>query len=241
MGNKDSSLATPQKTAHQTLSENDQVEPLLISEHKKEVPKIRMSSNVGVDTVLPIEKQKMLLDQAISELENRLSERKYPYKLVVKFNADGTRASITMKRGNIFILGWTFIVGACILGIIVQRCLYPWFRWNLFAEVDSNGRITMKFHNARGRIALCLTCILTSCVLAYFSNEEYKSVRQSTFDAMQDSAKEFFAAENLNCGAPTVTDKSKDNLKDFFVENDEVDESDFLNEGMGVNNVSNAV
>lgn len=230
MGNKQSSPQA-QAQAAPLLSGDEKVDE---SKQKNEPPVVlQMSSEVAGGGNLTLGKQKELLDQALRELEKRLSERKHPYKLVVKFNADGTRASVTMKRGNVLILGWSFIVGACILGIILQRFLYPWFRWNMFVEVDKKGRIMMKFHNAKGRIALCLTCILTSCVLAYFSNEEYKNIRQTSFDAMQESTKVFSVKEGLGTNFPAIVDMSKENLKELFVgEDDSIDENNFLEAGM---------
>lgn len=172
----------------------------------------------------------VLLAQALEETEMQLLDRKFPYKMKVKYSEDGTRASVVMRRGNCLVITWTFIMGFCILGIICQKCLFPWFRWDMYIVCDPRGKLTMKFHANRGRLMICITCILTSWVLAYFSNEEYKDVRKITFDACQTASNIYFGDEEDF----VINDLSHENIQDmFFDRSEKLSEEEFLKKDDG--------
>ena len=77
---------------------------------------------------------------------------------------------------------------------------------------------------------ICITCILTSCVLAYFSNEEYKDVRKITFDACQNASNIYFGDEEDF----VINDLSHDNIQDmFFDRSEKLSEEEFLKKDDG--------
>lgn len=218
MGNKESTVTASDTQAAPLLNEavDENQTPKMTDK-----PGTEMSIR-GVPGGMSVEKRKALLEKSIEAMQVKLKDRRHPYRFRIVLNEDGTKAKIVLGRGNICILLATFAVGACILGIIVQRCIFPWFRWAVVAEVTPEGKLVMKFNSGKSKIVLCLTCILTSCVLAYFSNKEYVDVRKECFEAFTESANEFYSAEGLDTVA--VTDNSPANLKELFLEKDDDEE-----------------
>jgi len=155
------------------------------------------------------------MDLALKNVELVLGELpRHPYKVKAKKSDDNTRSVVKLYRGWIGILFLGFLAGACLMTILCQRVINPWYKWNFHLEVDEQGKMGVKFSGVRNKVTYLLTCILGTCILAIFSSLEHKKIHRIVMETLQKTADTYFAENGLGA-APTVVDlNDKDDGKD---------------------------
>lgn len=87
-----------------------------------------MTEDAGQNRALTAQERCDLMDLALKNVETVLGElKKHPYKVDAKKSEDNTRGVVKLYRGRIAILLFGFLAGACILTILCQRMINPWY------------------------------------------------------------------------------------------------------------------
>ena len=110
MGNKQSHAESPTTTA-----------PLLKGA-------INEAVESGENRNLTAQERCDLMDLALKNVETVLGELpRHPYNVKAKKSDDNTRSVVKLYRGRIGILFLGFLAGACIMTLLCQRCINPWY------------------------------------------------------------------------------------------------------------------
>jgi len=77
--------------------------------------------------LLTAQQRSDLMDAALASLEKALKERRHPYRIRTRKSEDNTRSVVRLARGRLIFLLYAFFAGLCVLTVLCQRFINPWY------------------------------------------------------------------------------------------------------------------